>query len=118
MALTPEQEREFIDDLERLGVTQVRSDVDHGRVSPALVHTAVKWLSGKERETEERREASNSAQIDLMRRAADAAEVQALEARRANINAKRALRIAIISIIVSAIGSAVSIGLPYWSAHK
>lgn len=111
---TAEQERDFVAQLEGKSIEQVKRQLDHGEVPPAFVYVASKWVSDKEREAEQRREASNSEQIVLMRRAASAAEAQATEARRANTRATIALVIAIISITVSAIG----IWWPYWSAHK
>lgn len=114
VALTPDQENQFIRDLEERGQEQVRSDLDHGKISPSVTYVASRWLAEREREAERRREASNSEQIELMRRASAAAEAQATEARRANTRATIALVMAIISIIVSAIG----IWLPYWEAHK
>ena len=40
MALTQDQERDFIAQLEQRGEAQVRSDVEHGRISPGFVHLA------------------------------------------------------------------------------
>lgn len=111
MALTPEQERAFVADLERRGVTQVRRDLDHGQISPALVYLATDWLSGKEREAAANERAFRSEQIEIARaaaaeakRASDAAERQAAAAERANTRATIALVIAIISMIISASG--------------
>lgn len=122
---TPEQEREYIAQLEKFSDAQIRSDIEHGRIPPAFVHAVTVWLSGRER-------ASSSEQMEIARRASDAAEraaaeaarastaadraasaterqataaeQQAVEARRANTRATIALVIAIISMIVSAIG--------------
>jgi hypothetical protein len=40
VALTPEDERSYIAGLENQGVTQVRSDIEHGRSPPRYVHSA------------------------------------------------------------------------------
>ena len=121
MALTPDQEREWIVQLERTGVKLVRSELEGGKISPHLVHLTATWLSAKDREAEAQREASNSEQIELARRASEAAEraataseVQAIEARRANKRATVALAIAIISIIATAI----SIWIVHVDGHK
>lgn len=118
MALTEEQERQWIAELERMGPTQVRSLLDQDKITPALVFLSSHWLSEKDREGERREAASQSEQIALMRRAASAAELQADEARRANTKATIALIIAIASPIVTAIIAAIGIWLPYWSTHK
>ena len=121
MALTPDQEREWIAQLEGMGVTLVRSELERGKISPHRVHLTATWLSAKDKEAEAGREASKSEQIELARRASEAAdraataaELQAIEARRANKRATVALVIAIISII----GTAVSIWLTHIDAHK
>jgi hypothetical protein len=121
MALTPDQEREWIAQLEGMGVTLVRSELERGKISPHRVHLTATWLSAKDKEAEAGREASKSEQIELARRASEAAdraataaELQAIEARRANKRATIALVIAIISII----GTAVSIWLTHIDAHK
>jgi hypothetical protein len=103
--LTPEQESLYIADLEKQGVTQVRSDIEHGRISPQYVNLGSKWLSGKEREAERRNEASRAEQTGLMRRTTEATERQATQARRANITAIIALVIAGVSLIVSIVGT-------------
>jgi hypothetical protein len=113
MAPTPEHERQWILQLEELGVTQVRSLLENDKISPGFVHVSSQWLADKDREAEGRREASRAEQMELMRRASVAAEAQATEARRANMRATIALAIAIISIIVSAIG----IWLAYWEPY-
>jgi len=125
MALTPDQEREWIAQLEGMGVTLVRSELERGKISPHRVHLTATWLSAKDKEAEAGREASKSEQIELARRASEAAdraataaELQAIEARRANKRATIALVIAIISIIATAIGTAVSIWLTHIDAHK
>jgi hypothetical protein len=111
MALTEEQERAYLAELERMGPTQVRSDLDHGRVSPALVFLSSSWLSNKEKEAERQREALSSEQIELTRRASEAAERasaaaerQATAAERANTRAALALVIATISMMISIVG--------------
>ena len=115
MVLTEDQERAYVAELERMGPTQVRSDLDHGRVSPAFVFLASSWLSNKEKEAERQREALSSEQIELTRRASEAAERastaaeraaaanerQAVAAERANTRAALALVIATISMMIS-----------------
>jgi len=125
MALTPDQEREYIARLEEMGVSQVRSELERGKISPHLMHLTSTWLSAKGKEAEERIETSSSAQMELARqasaaaeRAATAAELQAIEARRANRRATVALVIAIISIIATTISAAVSIWITHMDAHK
>ena len=109
----------------RYGVALVRSELERGKISPHRVHLTATWLSAKDKEAEAGREASKSEQIELARRASEAAdraataaELQAIEARRANKRATIALVIAIISIIATAIGTAVSIWLTQIDAHK
>jgi hypothetical protein len=114
VALTPEQERLYIIELEKMGETQVRSDADHGKISPAFVYLATRWLSDKEREAKRRAEASQAEQLELTRRASEAAERQAAAAERANTRATIALVIAIASMLVTIAG----IGVTYWDAHK
>lgn len=114
MALTPQQEQLFIVELKKMGKEQVRARLSHGTISEPFVPLTWDWLSAEEAEEKRRLEASNSEQIELSRRAAAAAELQAREARRATTIAAIALAMAIISIIVSAIG----IWLPYWNALK
>jgi hypothetical protein len=92
MALTPDQEREWIAQLECMGVQLVRSELERGQIAPHWVHSTATWLSAKDQEAEARRQASNAEQTELARRASEAAEraatageLQAKEARRANI---------------------------------
>jgi hypothetical protein len=125
MALTADQERKWSAQLEQMGVSRVRSELDGGRIPPHFVNLTSTWLSAKEKEAETRREASSSAQIELARRASEAAEraaaaaeLQAIEAKRANRRATIALVIAIISIIATAIGTAVSIWIAHLDVHK
>jgi CHASE3 domain sensor protein len=113
MALTEEQERQWIAQLEGMGETQVRKLLSQDKISPAFVYLSSQWLAAKELGAELRSEASQSEQMELIRRASAAAEAQAREARRANTRATIALIIAILSIIVSAIGTL----SPYWP-HK
>jgi hypothetical protein len=117
----PQQEEEWIKQLEAMDITTVRDNLNHNKISPQYVNVTSKWLSAKEREAEARRESSNSSQIDLMRRASEAAERassaaerQALAAERANKRATIALAIAIISIIITIVGIAVT----HWDTHK
>ena len=122
MSLTQEQERDWFAQLEGMGVPLVKSEFERGKFSPAFVHSTSVWLAAKDKEAEERREASNSAQMELARRAsaaaeraateaerasaaaersATAAERQATAAERANIRANIAIAIAIISLIIT-----------------
>jgi hypothetical protein len=122
MALTPEQERLWIQELGNMGRERVRASLDHNTISPAYVSLSWDWLSKEETDEKRRREASNSEQIEIARsasevalRAASAAERQATAAERANTRATIALTIAILSMIVSVI----AIWLPhYWDLHK
>jgi hypothetical protein len=134
MALTPDQERVWFAQLEALSVPLVRSDLESGKISPAFVHATAVWLSAKDKEAEERREASNSAQIALARRAAEAAEQAASEAHRASTvagrsataaerqaaAAERANSKATIAIVIAAISLIVAIVasvIPLLSKH-
>jgi hypothetical protein len=65
MTLTPDQERLFIAELEKLGEAQVRSNLERGKISPAVEYVALAWLAEREREAK----ASQSEQIELTRRA-------------------------------------------------
>jgi len=118
---TPEQERDYLAQFDKFSNEQIRQELIHGFIPGEFKAALTLYLSKREME-------SNSAQIEVARRASDAAERasnaadrqaiaadrQATAAERANTRATIALTIAIISIIVSAIG----IWLPYWSAHK
>src|SRR5215813_13474397 len=108
MALTPDQEREWIARLEQMGVPAVRAEIERGKISPHWVHPTATWLFAKEREAEERREASGSAQTELARIASEAAEHATIVARRANRRASFAIAIATISLLLT-IGAAISI---------
>jgi hypothetical protein len=88
--------------------------MNHGRISPAFVNLTARWLADRERESKLREEASQSAQIELMRRAASAAEAQATEARRANTRATVALIIAIASAIIAIVSTAIT----HFDVHK
>ena len=121
MAMTPDQEREHLERLEAMGVSLVRSEFERGQIQPHWVHLTATWLSGKDKEAEERREASGAEQTELARRASDAAdraaaagERQAIAAERANTRATIALMIAIIS----AIATAINIWITHLDAHK
>jgi hypothetical protein len=135
MALTPDQESQWFAQLEALSVSQVRSDLEGGKISPAFVHATAAWLSAKDKEAEERRETSNSAQIALARRAAEAAEQAALEAHRASAaaersataaerqaaaaeNANRRATIAIVIAIASIIIAVFGMLMTHMDAHK
>ena len=124
MTLSPEEHQRFIADLERRGVNQVRSELERGTLSPAAVHPASAWLAEKDKEDERRKEASNAEQMELARRASDAAERAAEAAERSAVAAEReatavekankratlALVIAIVSIIATGIG--------IWTNHR
>jgi hypothetical protein len=125
MALPPDQEREWTAQLEGMGVQLVRSELERGKIPPHWVHLTATWLSSKDKEAEAQREASNSEQTELARRASEAAdraataaELQPVEARRANKRATIALAIAIVSIIATTVGTAVSIWITHINAHK
>jgi hypothetical protein len=94
VALTDEQEREYIAALEKRGKTQIRSELDHGQIPPRFVSLASQWLSEKERESEHEH-------ADVMRRTLDATERQAKAAERANTRSTIAILIAAGSVIVS-----------------
>lgn len=125
MNLTPEQEREYFAELEKIGPDGIRRDLADHKIPANLVHYASLWVSRKEQEREARDETFKSEQIEIARsaaaeasrasvaaeraataaeRAATATERQADAAEIANTRAKRALVIAIISIIISAAG--------------
>jgi hypothetical protein len=111
MGLTDDQIRAYFAELEEVGPSQVRSDLDRGKISPALYHHVSKWLADKEREAELRSSAAREREASAAERAADAAERasaaaerQAEAAERANKTAKTALTIAIISIVITVIG--------------
>lgn len=131
MSLTPEQERQFIADLEKSGETQVRSDLEHGRISEPFHDIVRPWLASKERLRESAAErasaaaeraataaerASSASERSSMaaERAAAANERQARAAESANKRATIAIIIAIASLIISPVIAA----LPYWLAHK
>jgi hypothetical protein len=100
MTLTPEQERQLFDELELMGETQVRSNLDHGRLSPAAIFPASQWLADRER----KREALQAEQMELMRRDSASAERQARAAEQANTKATIAIVIAGLSMIVTVVG--------------
>ena len=121
MALTPDQEREYLAQLEGMGVSLVRSEFERKQIPPHLIHLTGTWLSGKDREAEARREASNAEQMELAKRASEAAERataaaerQATAAQRANTRATIALIIAIVSVVATAI----NIWMTHLDAHK
>jgi phage terminase Nu1 subunit (DNA packaging protein) len=125
MALTPDQEREWTAQLEGMGVQLARSELERGKIPPHWVHLTATWLSSKDKEAEAQRDASNAEQMEIARRASEAAaraataaELQAIEARRANKRATIALVIATISIIATTVGTAVSIWISHIDARK
>ena len=103
MDLTPEQEAEWFKQLDQTDPISIRENLKQGLISSGYVNATYRYLAGKDREERERIDASNSAQIALMRRASEAAERQATAAERANTRATIALVIAIISMIISAV---------------
>jgi hypothetical protein len=79
---TSEQEREFVAQLEERSIGQVKRQLERGEIPPAFVFVTSNWVSDKERQAEQRAEASNSEQIEIARSAA-------IEARRASDAAER-----------------------------
>jgi hypothetical protein len=135
MALTPNQEREWISQLEAMGVPLVRSELEQGKISPHWIHLTATWLSAKDKEADARREASNAVQTELARRTSEAAERAASEAERASAAAERSATaterqataaerantratIALAVAIISVIATAVSIWITHIDAHK
>jgi Flp pilus assembly protein TadB len=131
VTITAEQERQFIADLERRGETQVRSDLEHGRIAEPFHDIVHRWLSERERSREatqslqteaairasaaaERAASASERSSVASERSAAAAERQAREAERANKRATIAIIIAIASLIISTVIAT----LPYWLAHK
>ena len=114
LTLTPEQESLHIAELEKRGVTQVRSELEHGKISPRFAQLTSEWLSGKEREDKRRVEASQAEQTDFIRRTTEATECLAIQARRANFRATWAIVIAVLSMAMSGVG----IWITHWDAHK
>jgi hypothetical protein len=119
--VTKAEEKAWFSEMGKMGRDRVRAGLDHGTIPPAFVSLSWDWLSEQEAEEKRRLEVSTSEQIEIARRAseaadraASAAERQARAAERANTRATIALAIAILSIIVSAIG----IWLPLWTAPK
>jgi hypothetical protein len=108
---TPEQEREFVAQLEHRSVGLVRHQLANKEIPSAYESVAWKWISDKELEAERRNEAAISEQTEAANRAAEAAtrasvaaERQAIAAERANTRATIALVIAAISAIIAIIG--------------
>lgn len=97
MPLNEEQERQFLAELETSGEAQVRITWEHGGFSPSVSNSVIKWLAGKERETK----ALSSSVATATERLARAAES-------ANTRANIAIAIAVISMIVTAIGIFIS----------
>jgi hypothetical protein len=121
MALTPDQEREYLAELDRMGVSLVRSEFERKQIPPHLLQLTGTWLSAKDREAEARRAASGTEQIELMRiasqaaeRATAAAERQATASEKANTRATLALIIASISFVATVIG----IWITHLDVHK
>jgi hypothetical protein len=105
VALTLEQERLYLEDLEKRGESQVRSELEHGKISPGFVHLTSTWLAGKEREVAAKKLALETQQMRLLERSATATEKQASEAQRANTRATWALALSIISLLVTIIAA-------------
>jgi phage terminase Nu1 subunit (DNA packaging protein) len=128
MALTPDQEREYLAELERMGVSLVRSDLEQGKIPPHWLNLTATWLSTKDREAEARRAASSVEQMELMRTATEAAERASAAAERsaaaaekqasASERANTRSTIAIIIAIISAVAAAFNIWMAYLDAHK
>jgi hypothetical protein len=114
MTLTPEQEKDWRAQLEQAGVSNMREEFNQGRIQSAYHNLTSRWLAEKEREENSRKDASIVEQIELMRRASAAAERQAMAAERANTRATIALKIAIVSAIITIIGILVT----HWDVHK
>jgi hypothetical protein len=126
VSLTPADEAQFIK--RPLGETQVRLRLPTGGWAPALEPIVIAWLAEKEREAARLSEASQAEQIEIARtaslaaqraataaeRASAAAERQATAAERANTKATIALAIAIISMIATAVITAIGI----WITHS
>jgi hypothetical protein len=110
VSLTPEQEHLWVIELEKMGETQVRSDLERGKISPGYFHLASRWLAEKEREAKADEKASRAKQIELMQRQATAAE-------RANTRASIAIGIAVASALVTAIGTIVTV-VATWKALR
>jgi hypothetical protein len=132
MAPTPEQERDYLAQFDKFSNEQVRQELVHGFIPGEFKASLTLYLSKREME-------SNSAQIEIARRAsyaaeraateaarastaaerqAVAAERQAAEAERANTKATIALVIAIASPIITAIIAVVGIWVTHMDAHK
>jgi hypothetical protein len=109
MALTSDQESEWIAQLEGMGLPQARSEFERNRIPPHLVHLTATWISAKDKEAEARREASNSEQLALARRAAEAAEGSARAAEEQAKQAQKANRIAITALAGAIIATIISI---------
>jgi len=125
MSVTNEQAREYIAQLEPLSNAQIRSDLEHDKIPSAMVYPVTRWLSGREMLSESKqidiaRRASEAAQLASVaaERAATAAERQATAAERANTKANIALAIAIISPIVIAIVTVIGIMISHWDTRN
>jgi hypothetical protein len=78
---------------------------------------AIKWLEGKDQESERRREASQAEQIEIARSAKDAAWAAALAAERAATAAEKANIRATIALVIAAISIAATI-IGVWVVHR
>jgi hypothetical protein len=85
MASIADFERDFIAQLESMGVATARSNMERGEFSPNVVHLVSQWLGDKERESARRR----SEEIEIARFASAAAERAAVAAERAASEAAR-----------------------------
>jgi len=115
LTLTPDEQERLIAAWEQMGPTRVRASIDHGELPSAHVNFAWNWLSAKDRVSEERREAVQSAQTKATarasaaaERAASAAERQARVAESADRRAKMAIAIAAASAIIAIINIVVT----------
>jgi hypothetical protein len=109
VVLTAEQEREWIAQLEKMGLTEAKSLRDRGEISPAYVFLTSTWIADEEREAKARAEVLQSEQMELTRRSSDAAERQATAAERANTRATIAIWVAAISAASAALSLIISI---------
>jgi hypothetical protein len=128
MALTPDQEREYLAQLEGMGASLVRSDLEGGKIQPHWVSLTATWLSRKEKDAEALREASHAEQMELARQASEAAERSASDAERALAAAERQASaserantratIALIIAFFSVVATAINIWITHLDAHK
>lgn len=92
MTLTPEQERQFHAQWDEAGETNIREDIRQGRFPPALLNLASRWLSEKERESNSRKDAFNSEQIEIARSLGSGRSAARLRCGRTSFHRHRASR--------------------------